>query len=241
MTTVTGHLAGKQALVLGGSRGIGAAIVRRLRADGATVTFTYAGSEAASAALANETGSTAVKTDSADRDAVIARVKESGPLDILVVNAGLFEGGDPLTLDPDSIDRLFVVNIHAPYHASVEAARQMPNGGRIIVIGSTNGDRMPFAGGAAYALSKSALQGMARGLARDFGERGITVNIVQPGPIDTDMNPSDGPMKDLMHSFMAIKRHGRPEEVAAMVAYLAGPEAGFITGAMHTIDGGFGA
>jgi len=109
------------------------------------------------------------------------------------------------------------------------------------VIGSVNGDRMPVPGMASYALSKSALQGMARGLARDFGPRGITINVVQPGPIDTDANPEDGPNKDLMHSFMAIKRHGRPEEVAGMVAWLAGPEAGFVTGAMHTIDGAFGA
>ncbi|MBB3912021.1 SDR family oxidoreductase [Sphingomonas desiccabilis] len=232
---------GKSVLVLGGSRGIGAAIVRRFAADGAAVTFTYAGSAEAAQALAAETGSTAVVTDSADRDAVIARVRESGPLDVLVVNAGIAVFGDALEQDPDVIDRLFRINVHAPYHASVEAARQMPAGGRIIVIGSVNGDRMPVAGMASYALSKSALQGLARGLARDFGPRGITINVVQPGPIDTDANPEDGPMRDLMHSFLAIKRHGRPEEVAGMVAWLAGPEAGFVTGAMHTIDGAFGA
>ncbi len=232
---------GKSVLVLGGSRGIGAAIVRRFAKEDAVVTFTYAGSPQAAERLAAETGSTAVLTDSADRDAVIARVRESGPLDVLVVNAGFALFGDALDQDPDAVDRLFRVNVHAPYHAAVEAARQMPAGGRIIVIGSVNGDRMPVPGMASYALSKSALQGMARGLARDFGPRGITINIVQPGPIDTDANPEDGPMRDLMHGFMAIKRHGRPEEVAGMVAWLAGPEAGFVTGAMHTIDGGFGA
>lgn len=232
---------GKSVLVLGGSRGIGAAIVRRFIADGADVTFTYSGSQAAAEALATETGSKAVQTDSVDRDAVIARVRDSGPLDVLVVNAGIGVFGDALELDPDAVDRLLKINVHAPYHASVEAARRMPQGGRIIVIGSVNGDRMPVPGMAAYALSKSALQGLARGLARDLGPRGITVNVVQPGPIDTDANPADGPMKDLLHGFMAIKRHGQPEEVASMVAWLAGPEAAFVTGAMHTIDGGFGA
>ena len=232
---------GKSILVLGGSRGIGAAIVRRFAAEGAAVTFTYAGSRDAAEQLAADTDSTAVLTDSSDRDAVIERVRESGPLDVLVVNAGIGIFGDALDQDPVAIDRLFRINVHAPYHAAVEAARQMPEGGRIIVIGSVNGDRMPVAGMASYALSKSALQGLARGLARDFGPRGITVNVVQPGPIDTDANPADGPMKELMHSFMAIKRHGRPDEVAGMVVWLAGPEAGFVTGAMHTIDGAFGA
>ncbi|MFO1072699.1 MAG: SDR family oxidoreductase [Geminicoccaceae bacterium] len=234
-------LAGKRALVLGGSRGIGGAIVRRLAAEGAAVSFTYLGAQAAAEQLAAATGGTARRVDSADRDAVIAAVEAAGPLDILVINAGVLELGDPLTIDPDAIDRLLVINVHAPYHAAVAAARTMPEGGRIIVIGSVNGDRMPFAGGAAYALSKSALQGMARGLARDLGPRAITVNVIQPGPVDTDMNPADGPMSGTMHGFMAIRRHGRPEEIAGMAAYLAGPEAGFVTGAMHTIDGGFGA
>ncbi len=232
---------GKSVLVLGGSRGIGAAIVRRFAADGATVTFTYAASRQAAERLSTETGSTAILADSADRNAVITTVRESGPLDVLVVSSGIAIVGDALDQDPDAIDRLFRVNVHAPYHAAVEAARQMPEGGRIIVIGSVNGDRMPFAGAASYALSKSALQGMARGLARDLGPRGITINIVQPGPTDTEFNPEDGPMKDLMHGFMAIKRHGRPAEIAGMVAWLAGPEAGFVTGAMHTIDGGYAA
>ncbi|HBK0751284.1 SDR family oxidoreductase [Escherichia coli] len=247
-----GAFTGKTVLILGGSRGIGAAIVRRFVTDGANVRFTYAGSKDAAEHLAQETGATAVFTDSADRDAVIDVVRKSGALDILVVNAGIGVFGDALELNADDIDRLFKINIHAPYHASVEAARQMPEGGRILIIGSVNGDRMPVAGMAAYAASKSALQGMARGLARDFGPRGITINVVQPGPIDTDANPANGPidtdanpangpMRDMLHSLMAIKRHGQPEEVAGMVAWLAGPEASFVTGAMHTIDGAFGA
>ncbi|SDX41888.1 cyclic-di-GMP-binding biofilm dispersal mediator protein [Albimonas donghaensis] len=215
--------------------------MRRFAAEGAKVRFTYSGSPDAAEALSQETGALAERTDSADREAVIARVRDSGPLDVLVVSAGIGVFGDALDQDPDAIDRLLRINVHAPYHASVEAARRMPDGGRIILIGSVNGDRMPFAGMASYAMSKSALQGLARGLARDFGPRGITVNVVQPGPIDTDANPAEGPMKDLMHGFMALKRHGRPEEVAGMVAWLAGPEAGFVTGAMHTIDGAFGA
>jgi cyclic-di-GMP-binding biofilm dispersal mediator protein len=232
---------GKKVLVLGGSRGIGAAIVRRFANDGANVTFTYAGSKDAAEALAKETGSSAVKSDAAERASVIDSVKNAGPLDILIVSAGTLALGNPLEIDADAIDKMIDINVRAPYHASVEAARTMPEGGRIIIIGSVNGDRMPFAGGAAYALTKSAVQGMARGLARDFGDRNITVNVIQPGPTSTDMNPEDGPMSEYMHSFMAIKRHAKAEEIAGMAAYLAGPEAGIITGAMHTIDGGFGA
>ncbi len=231
----------KDILVIGGSRGIGAAIVERLAGEGGKVAFTYAGSKDAADALAAKTGAKAVQSDAAKRDEVIATVRDAGPLDVLVVNAGVFAGGDPLDIDPDAIDRMIDINVRAPYHAAVEAARKMKDGGRIIVIGSVNGDRMPFAGGAAYALTKSAVQGMTRGLARDFGARGITVNAVQPGPVATDMNPPEGDFADLMHGFMAIKRHGRPEEIAGLVAYLAGPEAGFVTGAMHTIDVGLEA
>lgn len=206
-------------MILGGSRGIGAAIVRRFAAGSASVTFTYAGSHDAATALSAETGATAVRADSADRDALIATVAERGALDVLVVNAGTLVLGDPLTLDPDAIDRMIDVNVRAPYHASVEAARRMSEDGRIIVIGSTNGDRMPFAGGAAYALTKSAMQGMVRGLARDLGAQGITVNSIQPGPTDSDMNPADGPMAATMHGFMAIQRHVHASEVAELAAY----------------------
>lgn len=232
---------GRKVMVFGGSRGIGSAIVSAFAAAGAAVRFTYAGSKAAAEALAAETKAVAVWSDAADRKAVVATVRDAGRLDVLVFNAGVLVSGDPLTIDSDAVDRLIDVNIRAPYHAAVEAARTMNEGGRIVVIGSVNGDRMPFPGLAAYAMSKSALHGMARGLARDFGPRGITVNVVQPGPTDTDMNPADGTDAELMHSVMAIKRHGTAADVASLVRYLAGPHAGGITGAMHTIDGGFGA
>lgn len=232
---------GKNVLVLGGSRGIGAAIVRRFAGDGADVVLTYVGSEGAALALAKETGAQALKVDSADRQALTRAVADRGALDVLVINAGTLAMGDPLELDADAVDRMIDVNVRAPYHAAVEAARRMPSGGRIIVIGSTNGDRMPFAGGAAYALTKSAMQGMVRGLARDFGPRGITVNAVQPGPTDTDMNPANGPMAELMHGFMAINRHVKASEVAELVAFVAGPHGAMITGSTPMIDGGFAA
>lgn len=168
-------------------------------------------------------------------------IAEAGPIDILVVSAGIGVFGPATELDPDAIDHMIDINLRGPWHASVDAARTMNEGGRIVIIGSVNGDRMPFPGDAAYALTKSGVQGMVRGLAREFGPRGITIDAVQPGPVDTDLNPADGPMKELMHSFMAIKGYATPAEIAGMVAYLAGPEAGIVTGAMHTIDGGFGA
>ncbi|XPE61012.1 SDR family oxidoreductase [Shigella flexneri] len=147
----------------------------------------------------------------------------------------------PLELNADDIDCLFKINIHAPYHASVEAARQMPEGGRILIIGSVNGDRMPVAGMAAYAASKSALQGMARGLALIFGPRGSPSTSSSQGQSIPTLIPPTGQCAICCIVFMAIKRHGQPEEVAGMVAWLAGPEASFVTGAMHTIDGAFGA
>lgn len=236
-----GGFAGKSVLVLGGSRGIGAAIVRRFAAEGATVAFTYAGSKDAAEALAQESGASAHKADSAVRDEVVAAVRDAGPLDILIVNAGVAMMGDPLTLDPDAVDRLFDINVRAPYHASVEAGRQMRDNGRIIIMGSINGDRAPAPGFTPYALSKSALQGLARGLARDFGRRGITVNVVQPGPVDTDMNPADGPFAEQLRRSMAIGRYAHADEVAALVAFLASEDAAMITGSMQTIDGGLGA
>lgn len=233
-------LDGKVALVLGGSRGIGAAIVERLVRDGARVTFTYAGSKDAAETLAGRIGAKTVHADSTDRVAVDTLVAGLDRLDILVVNAGVFEYGDAREISTAAADRMIDVNVRAPYHAAVSAARKMKDGGRIVIIGSVSGDRVPFPGAACYSMTKSAMQGLVRGLARDFGPQGITVNNVQPGPVDTDMNPADGPMKDLMHANMAIKRHAAPAEIAGLVAYLVGPEAAFVTGAQHTIDGGMG-
>jgi cyclic-di-GMP-binding biofilm dispersal mediator protein len=231
---------GKSVMVLGGSRGIGAAIVRHFTAAGAKVSFSYSGSPDAAAAVAAETAATAVKADSANRDELIAAVAGAGALDIMVINAGVAKMGDPLTLDADVVDRLIDVNVRAPYHAGVEAGRRMNDNGRIIIIGSVNGDRVPVAGLTAYALSKSAVQGIGRGLARDFGARGITVNVVQPGPVDTDMNPAEGPLAKMLHGMMAIPRHAYADEIAALVLFLASPAAAMITGTTQSIDGGMG-
>ncbi|CDG39674.1 MULTISPECIES: SDR family oxidoreductase [Asaia] len=231
----------RKILIIGGSRGIGRAIVERFAAEGDDISFTWSGSQAAAEAVAANTGARAIRSDVSDRDGTITLMRDVGQLDVLVYNSAILLPGDPLTLDPDSVDHLIDVNIRGPYFASVEAARQMKKGGRIILIGSVHGDRMPFEGITAYGMSKSALQGLARGLARDLGARDITVNVVQPGPTNTDMNPHDGPLVQAMHDEMALKRHGTAEDVAHLVAYLAGPHASGITGAMHTIDGGFGA
>ncbi|PLR31429.1 oxidoreductase [Chimaeribacter californicus] len=232
---------GRQVLVLGGSRGIGEAIVRRFAENGDNVVFTYAHSQEKANAIAAETQSQAVKLDVSDRAALANAVAEAGELDVLVFNAGLLAAGDPLDIPAEEIERLFTVNIHAPYFAAVEAARRMHAGGRIIIIGSVNADRMPMEGLSAYSTSKAALQGMVKGLARDFGDRAITVNVVQPGPTDTDMNPADGPLHETMHGFMAIKRHAHAGEVAGMVFWVASQEAAMVTGTALTIDGGFGA
>lgn len=159
-------LEGKTALVLGGSRGIGAAIVERLVRDGAKTTFTYAGSREAAEALAQKTGATARQADSADRKAVSDLIAGLEHLDILIINAGVLVLGDPREIDANAVDHMIDVNIRGPYHAAVAAGKKMKDGGRIVVIGSVNGDRVPFGGAAAYAMTKSAMQGLVRGLAR---------------------------------------------------------------------------
>jgi 3-oxoacyl-[acyl-carrier protein] reductase len=168
-------------------------------------------------------------------------VAELGGIDILVNSAGVAVMAPLDDFRLEDLDRTLAVNVRAAFVATQAAAKHMKAGGRIITIGSCNADRMPFAGGAAYAMSKAALVGLVKGLARDLGPRGITVNNVQPGPIDTDMNPANGDFADSLRGLMALPRYGAAEEIAAMVAYLAGPEAAFVTGASLMIDGGFTA
>jgi 3-oxoacyl-[acyl-carrier protein] reductase len=240
----------KRALVTGGSRGIGAAIVKRLASEGAHVALTYSSSpdrasDVVKAAQAIGVQALAIRADSADASAVVAAVErtaaELGSLDILVNNAGI---GIMAPLDDyklEDFDRTFAVNVRAVFVATQAAVKHMREGGRIINIGSTNADRMPFRGGGVYAMSKSALQGLVQGLSRDLGPRGITINNVQPGPIDTDLNPDKGDFAEKLKKLTALPRYGTVEEVAGMVAYLASPEAGYITGANLMIDGGFSA
>lgn len=240
----------KRALVTGGSRGIGAAIVRRLARDGAHVALTYVSkpdqaNETVKAVQALGGQAIAIQADSADAKAVVAAVEHTvralGGLDILVNNAGigLMAPIDDFRLE--DFDRTIAVNLRAVFVATQAAVRHMTTGGRIINIGSCNAERMPFAGGGVYAMSKAALVGLVKGLARDLGPRGITINNIQPGPTDTDMNPADGAFADMLRGHMAVPRYGNADEIAAMVAYLAGPEAGFVTGASLAIDGGFTA
>lgn len=243
-----GSLDGKVALITGGSRGIGAGISRRLARDGAHVVLTYSGAKPGADKTVQEIRSAggsaeAVSADSADANslarAIAGAASAHGHLDILVNNAGIAIIKPIEEFTVEEYDRLMAINARAVFVASKEAARHMREGGWIITIGSTNAERMPFAGGSVYAMSKAAVAGFTRGLARDLGPRGITVNAVQPGPVATDMNPEDGPFADSLRALMALPRYGKPHEIAAMVAYLAGPDAGFVTGACLMIDGGF--
>jgi 3-oxoacyl-[acyl-carrier protein] reductase len=245
-------LKGKVALVTGGSRGIGAAIARRLAQDGADVAISYAASADKADALVREVighgvRAAAFRADQADTAQVarlIAGVAERfGRLDILVNSAGVFVTGmvgDP-GVDPGAIERQFAINVRGVAAAVRAAAPLMKAGGRIISIGSAAAGRSPWPGLADYSASKAAVAAYTRAWARDLGPRGITVNVVQPGPIDTEMNPADGDFAEAGKAATMLGRYGRPEEVAAVVAFLAGPEAAYITGATLNVDGGFGA
>jgi 3-oxoacyl-[acyl-carrier protein] reductase len=243
-------LAEKVALVTGGSRGIGAAIAKRLAADGASVAITYAKDASAAAAVVKAIEraggkAIAIQADAADVEAVEGAVEKTvasfGRLDVLVNNAGT---AIPKTFEQttaEDIDRVIAINIRGTLAATQAALKHMKSGGRIITTGSAVGERVSTPGLVAYAATKGAVKMFAQSLAREVGARGITVNNIQPGPIDTDLNPAAGDWAVTQKAATALDRYGRADEVAALVAFVAGPESSYITGANLTVDGGMNA
>jgi len=244
------QLAGKVALVTGGSRGIGAAIAKRLADDGASVAITYArGREAAASvveAIERSGGhAIAIAADAADVKAVTAAVDQAvasfGRLDVLVNNAGtaIPKKFEETTLE--ELDRVIDINVRGAFIATQAALKHMTQGGRIVMIGSCVGERTMTPGLVPYAATKGAVKMFAQGLSREVGDRGITVNNIQPGPIDTDLNPAAGEWAVPQKANTALGRYGSVEDVAAAVAFLAGPQSSYITGASLTVDGGTNA
>ena len=240
-------LLGKTALVTGGSRGIGAGIVRRLAADGANVVFTYSTSAAAAQALVTvveSAGGTAeaIQADSLHSEEVQGAVQKTiarfGAFDIFVNSAGILALGGIEDFSLSDFDRIVAVNVRAAFVGVQAAAKVMDHGGRIIIIGSNMAVRTGFPGASVYSMTKAALTGLVRGAAIDLAHKAITVNNIQPGPIQTDWATGDGPDVEFIKSVVPLKRLGTVEEVAGLVAYLSTPEAAFITGASLTIDGG---
>lgn len=243
-------LDGKAALVTGGSRGIGEAVAIRLAEDGADVALTYHSRADRAADVVDRIKGLgrrawAVQADSADAEAVRAAVSgvaaEFGRLDILVNNAGVGVLGPISELALADVDRVLAVNVRAPFLMAQAAVGHLADGGRIINIGSCMAERVAFPGGSLYATSKTALTGLTKALARELGPRGITVNLVHPGPVDTEMNPADGESAALQTGFTALGRYGRPTEIASTVAHLAGDSGRYLTGASIAADGGFAA
>lgn len=243
-------LANKIALVTGGSRGIGAATVRRLAAEGAKVAFTYTRSAEKAAALVAEIDAAggramAIAADNNKPEEVVKAVNETvenfGALDILVSNAGIYIGKEFGEYTIDDYNQVMDVNVKAVYVAALEAVKHLKAGGRIITIGSNMADNAFSATNTLYAMSKSTLQGFTRGLARDLGPKGINVTLVQPGPIDTDMNPADSELADFVRGKMAIPAYGTGDDIAGLVSFLASEEGKYITGSWITIDGGMNA
>jgi NAD(P)-dependent dehydrogenase (short-subunit alcohol dehydrogenase family) len=244
------NLSGKAALVTGGSRGIGASIARRLAADGADVALTYVNGEEQARSVVAEIEraggrAVALKADNRDAQAMEKAVNDAaatfGRLDILVNSAGIWRAAPIDTLSLADFDETMSVNLRAPFVASKAAARHMGEGGRIISIGSNLAERVTDTSLGAYSTSKAALVGLTKALARDLGARGITANVVHPGSTDTDMNPANGPHAEHQRQKMATPRFGTADDIAGMVAWLAGPEGRFVTGAALTIDGGANA
>jgi NAD(P)-dependent dehydrogenase (short-subunit alcohol dehydrogenase family) len=243
-------LEGKAALVTGASRGIGAAVARGLAQAGADVAITYLTAQdkadEVAAAIANlGRRPLVIQADSADPAAVQAAVQQTvtelGRLDILVNNAGLFPIGPLEQVTLQEAQRTLAVHALASFVAAQAAAAHMNEGGRIINIGSCFADRVPYPGLSLYAMSKAALVGLTKGLARDLGERGITVNVVHPGSTDTDMNPADAPEAEAEREYIALGRYAAPEEIAATAVALAGDAGRYVTGAAIAVDGGFSA
>lgn len=245
----TAPLTGRRALVTGGSRGIGAEIVRRLAADGAEVAFTYASSAAAAEQVVADVAAkggraVAIRADAADARQIEAAVEQTvaelGGLDVLVNNAATAVLAPIDEFTPEQYEQSVAINVGGVYWAVRSAVAHLGEGSRIINIGSVNADRVSAAGQAVYALTKGAVSSFSRGLARELGPRGITVNNIRPGPIDTDMNPDDGnDFAEGIKSLVALGRYGHTSDVAGAVAFLAGPDSQYVTGANLNVDGGF--